>query len=163
MCKQRVSYWVRGGSDSRLLPGNSLRHNFFANDDAAGIGVAELKLQCLPVKLRPESDAIGADELRWPADRSWSLNIPVWSLGPRPCFSINFWPRPEEYVQIEHRKWAQWVSNLVGTKGQHVITTTAPVAAACLSNHLYKRTAVESLTLSYHVSSGCNYFKWNWI
>ena len=108
--------WVKGGSDSRLLPGNSLRHNFFANDDAAGIGVAELKLQCLPVKLRPESDAIGADEFRWPTDRSWSLNIPVWSLGPRPCFSINFWPRPEEYVQIEHRKWAQWVSNLVGTK-----------------------------------------------
>ena len=37
---------------------------------------------------------------------------------------------------------------------QHVITTTAPVAAACLSNHLYKRTTAESLTLSYHVSSG---------
>ena len=39
-------------------------------------------------------------------------------------------------------------------KRQHVITTTAPVAAACLRNHLYKRTTAESLTLSYHVSSG---------
>ena len=46
------------------MPGNSLRHNFDANHDAAGIGVAELKLQFLPVNLRPESGAIGADELR---------------------------------------------------------------------------------------------------
>ena len=53
--------WVRG-SERRLLPGSSLRHNFFAND-AAGIRVAERKLQFLPVNLRPESDAIEANEL----------------------------------------------------------------------------------------------------
>ena len=72
-CDSRVTVWKGGtcqptiecrGSGSRLLmPGNSLRHNFFANDDAAGIGVVEFKLQFHPVNLRPESGAIGANEL----------------------------------------------------------------------------------------------------
>ena len=42
-----VEAWQQGHAQCK-----SLRHNFFGND-AAGIGVTELKLQ-LPVNLRPE-------------------------------------------------------------------------------------------------------------